>query len=115
MRLPYGGRMRKGWQIAWIVLALAIASACSSTPTSPDSTSTYAALGASDAVGIGASPVSEGYVYLLSRRLSAPRHGTNLHNFGVLGAQADQIAGAPLEQAIAVDPDVVTLWTGSND
>jgi len=96
------------------LLTIAIATGCGS-PTAPESTITYAALGASDAVGIGASPVTDGYVYLLSRRLNGARRGASLHNFGVLGALADQIAAGPLAQAIAVNPGVVTLWTGSND
>jgi lysophospholipase L1-like esterase len=117
-RTPYRNAfalsMAQRWPIAWALLAIALAAGCDS-PTAPGSTITYAALGASDAVGIGASPVTEGYVYRLARQLNGARHGGSLHNFGVLGALADQIAGAPLEQAIAVNPGVVTLWTGSND
>ena len=104
-------------QLAVILLVLASATGCGGSPTAPASATTYAALGASDAVGIGASPVTDGYVYLLSRRVNfnGARRGASLHNFGVLGALADQIAAGPLEQAIAVNPGVVTLWTGSND
>jgi lysophospholipase L1-like esterase len=106
------GRRR---QLVWMVLALAVAGGCSSSPTAPQSTTIYAALGASDAVGVGASSSTHGYVYVLSSRLNGAGHGSDLHNLGVIGALADQIAGTPLDQAIAVHPGVVTLWTGSND
>ena len=110
-----GARCLRSRQLVGIALAIAIATGCGGSPIAPSSTTTYSALGASDAVGIGASPVTDGYVYVLSRRLNGARRGARLHNFGVLGALADQIAGGPLEQAIAVNPAVVTLWTGSND
>jgi lysophospholipase L1-like esterase len=98
-----------------IVLAIALAGGCGGSPTAPGSVRTFAALGASDAVGIGASPQAAGYVYLLSRRLNGARHGGRLHNFGINGALVDEIGGTALDQAIAVGPTVVTLWAGSND
>jgi hypothetical protein len=100
-------------QTASLVLALVLASHCGSSPTSPNAPITYAALGASDAVGFGASPLTAGYVYLLSQRLNGSRADASLHNFGILGALADQIASQELDQAIAVNPGVITLWTRS--
>jgi len=103
-----------------IAAALVITSGCGgSSPTAPGSTIVYAALGASDAVGIGASPMTEGYVFVVSRRLDGLRAGlrvgVRLSNLGILGASVDTIAGTPLQQAIAAGPHVVTVWTGSND
>ena len=99
-----------------IALAISLATACGgSSPTAPGAATTYAALGASDAVGIGAAPLTEGYVYVISRRMQGIRKNTRLSNFGVAGANIDDIAGSPLQQAIAEGPRVVTLWTGSND
>jgi hypothetical protein len=43
----------------------------------------YAALGASDATGIGASPLRNGYVYLIKRGIEDAGQSTNLMNYGV--------------------------------
>jgi lysophospholipase L1-like esterase len=75
----------------------------------------YTALGASDAVGIGAFPPTRGYVYLLRDRMEGVRTPVTLDNLGISGATADEIARDALAQAIASDPDVVTVWTGPND
>lgn len=82
------------------------------TPTRP---LTYAALGASDAVGIGAVPITSGYVYVLRDKMTTGGFTVNLRNFGIIGAEADVIAARELQEAIAADPQVVTLWTGGND
>ncbi|WP_051360719.1 GDSL-type esterase/lipase family protein [Desulfuromonas sp. TF] len=77
----------------------------------------YMALGASDAFGIGASPLENGYVYLIDDALEAERgEDVDLTNLGVPGALADDILNA-LEIGLALDvrPDLVTLWTGAND
>lgn len=76
---------------------------------------TYTALGASDAVGIGAVPPGLGYVYDLSSRMSEAEFDVTLSNQGIIGAKADDIAAREVPGAIAVAPDVVTLWTGAND
>src|SRR5262245_33993634 len=88
---------------ACVVLLTAFAAGCDS-PTAPGATIRYAALGASDAVGIGASPEAQGYVFQLSRRLNGARHGGSLRNLGILGALVDQIADRELEPAIAFNP-----------
>jgi hypothetical protein len=45
----------------------------------------YLALGASDATGVGALPLMEGYVYLIARELDRQLHGVFLVNLGVPG------------------------------
>jgi lysophospholipase L1-like esterase len=76
----------------------------------------YTAFGASDAVGIGAEPVTKGYVYRIRDGLDARLDTVNLINLGIPGAEIDRIAesGRTFLQARA-RPDIVTLWTGAND
>lgn len=85
------------------------------TPEGPGGATVYAALGASDAVGVGAVPLSNGYVYLIAERIRAARGEVELHNFGYLGARIDHFLDSELPAAIAVAPGVVTVWAGSND
>jgi acyl-CoA thioesterase I len=74
----------------------------------------YLALGASDAIGIGAIPLRRGYVFRIADALRDRGFEVDLMNLGIPGAQVDAISRvarvAPLLQ-----PDLVTLWTGAND
>ncbi|HEY3413675.1 MAG TPA: GDSL-type esterase/lipase family protein [Armatimonadota bacterium] len=81
----------------------------------------YDALGASDAVGIGASSPgangqpNNGYVYLLANWLTARYPHWTLENRGVEGLTAPEIRDQELNPAILAQPDIVTLWAGAND
>jgi len=75
----------------------------------------YTALGASDAVGIGAVPLSKGYVPTLADDLRTAGFTATLDNLGINGARVDDILDDELPDALASNPDVVTLWTGAND
>lgn len=76
----------------------------------------YLALGASDAVGIGASPLENGYVYRIQKRMEGGGQPTRLLNTGIPGGKIDDIARAlDLVLEIDADPHLVTLWTGAND
>ncbi len=86
-------------------------------PTTPSRRSqlTYVAMGASDAVGIGAFPLDDGYVYKIRDGLSQFADTVELTNLGVSGERIKYIEETELPTAIARDPDVVTLWAGPND
>ncbi len=86
-------------------------------PTSPTRRArlAYAALGASDAVGIGAFPLDEGYVYQIRDGLAAVADTVELTNLGVSGERIKYIELTELPAAIASAPDVVTIWAGPND
>ena len=75
----------------------------------------YAGMGASDAVGVGATPNTRGYVYLLAGRMRALGHETTLVNTGISGAQIDELLDPQLDEAVGAQPGIVTIWTGSND
>ena len=73
----------------------------------------YVALGASDAVGIGAArPAEEGWVPLVHDGLAGE---TRLLNLGISGATADEIIASELPVLADVDPTLITLWPGVND
>jgi acyl-CoA thioesterase I len=73
----------------------------------------YLALGASDAVGIGAGrPETEGWVPVVHAGLSSR---TQLVNLGVSGATLDDVLALEVPVATGAQPSLVTLWPGPND
>src|SRR5262249_42596834 len=82
------------------------------TPTAPASV-IYAALGASDAVGIGADdPNTQGYVPILISRL--PKNARAL-NLGIGGIHLHEALTQEMPDAIADHPTLVTVWLVGND
>ena len=75
----------------------------------------YVAMGASDAVGIGAFPLSNGYVYKIRDGLQGRADEVILYNLGVSGVHVSYLEEIELPTALARQPDVVTIWTGPND
>jgi lysophospholipase L1-like esterase len=75
--------------------------------------SVYVALGASDAVGVGADrPTSEGWVPLVRDALPAD---PQLDNLGISGATLSDVISQELPVATDARPDWVTIWPGVND
>ena len=73
----------------------------------------YVAIGASDAIGVGASaPEQDGWVPLLRDRL--PDDST-LVNLGVSGSKLSEALEQQLPVALAAQPDLVTVWLAAND
>lgn len=85
------------------------------TSPSPGGRTVYAALGASDAVGVGASPLTSGYVFQIADRIAGVRGGVDLRNLGIPGARIDRFLNPMLPQAVETGPEIVTVWAGSND
>ena len=77
----------------------------------------YAALGASDVVGVGATPLTNGYVYLIEDSVEQESgEGVALENLGIPGAQIAQIKNIEVEiLKRSAQPDLITLSTGAND
>lgn len=129
---------------AWILAAAAAPLSCSQASTSPteptpDGPVVYAAIGASDAVGVGASvvcipfaecPNGTGYVPVIGRRLAVGGRQVSVTNLGIpaavlspaiqaLGNQYNRgIPGNFLEQELPFVPrtaTVVTIFAGGND
>lgn len=73
----------------------------------------YAALGASDAVGVGADrPEVEGWAPLVHAGLPA---GTRLLNLGISGATLEEVLRDEVPPALDARPRWVSLWPGIND
>lgn len=82
------------------------------TPTVPPPV-VYAAIGASDAVGVGAAhPNTEGYVPRLIAHLPPHSHALNV---GISGALLHEALTRELPQVIALQPTLVTVWLVGND
>lgn len=73
----------------------------------------YVALGASDAVGVGASdPNHTAYIPILISRLP---QGASALNLGISGETLHGALTSELPQAIAAQPTLVTVWLVGND
>lgn len=127
---PTGARVPgPGWRalavVALAVLGLGLA-ACGGpdagvgrAPTRAAATATarpsvvYVALGASDAVGVGAdNPNTQGYVPRLIARLPASAQALNL---GVSGITLHDALTEEVPPALAAHPTLMTVWLAAND
>jgi acyl-CoA thioesterase I len=76
----------------------------------------YLAVGASDALGIGATPITNGYVFRIEDALDDRDTNVQLVNAAVPDATTDTITDAvQLALQTGVEPDLVTIWVGAND
>jgi lysophospholipase L1-like esterase len=74
---------------------------------------TYATIGASDAWGVGTSdPDRLGWPTVLASKLSPSTH---LINLGIPQATAADALRDEVPIAVAVQPDIITIWLGPND
>jgi lysophospholipase L1-like esterase len=76
----------------------------------------YLALGASDATGVGAASMANGYVFLIKQELEKLDLPVVLINRGVAGARANVVKEEVRHAKEAHDGvDLVTIWVGTND
>jgi lysophospholipase L1-like esterase len=95
---------------------LVLATACSNIQQERKIEFVYLALGASDVMGVGATPLTEGYAYLVSRDLEEHVPGTFLINLGIPGARIDALTEqVRLAKHFGGEADVATVWVGAND
>ena len=110
------GRRLAGTRLATIVISGSAFAGCASAPPEPPERVVYLALGASDAVGIGAEPITRGYVYRITDALDERLDLVFPANLGIPGANTEQLDDAlELFFETPVKPDLVTVWTGAND
>jgi lysophospholipase L1-like esterase len=90
---------------------------CVSGPPPTQAKFLYVALGASDATGVGAFPLTKGYVYLIRNAVEKFKPGVSLLNLGVPGERIGPIKETVRVAVVQVGlkPNLVTLWTGAND
>src|SRR5215813_9146725 len=97
---------------ALVGLVIFVATACGAQSGRPVPL-TYVAIGASDAVGVGArDPDTEGWVLRLGAQLGP---GARVVNLGVSGSTLGQALQEQLGPALDAQPDVVTVWLAVND
>ncbi|MGF1476245.1 MAG: SGNH/GDSL hydrolase family protein [Geminicoccaceae bacterium] len=76
----------------------------------------YTAIGASDAFGIGAVPITDGYVFRIEDALERDGSEVALINLGIPAANTDRINGAVhIFTKTGVRANLVTVWVGAND
>jgi lysophospholipase L1-like esterase len=94
-------------------VALATSVGCQPSAAQAQKPITYVAIGASDAVGIGAAdPRTEGWVPRFGGRLGG---NVRVVNLGVSGSTLSQALDEQLGPALDAHPDVVTVWLAVND
>ena len=109
---------------AGLVAVALLVSACSSpwgtqaaAPARPSAlvdAGVYAAIGASETVGIGAAhPERDAWTQDFYRRALPER--AIFYNFGQPGATAEDAVSAELPDAVQVRPDLVAVWLNTND
>ena len=99
-----------------VFLLSVFVSACSNVQQEKKIEFVYLAIGASDVMGVGAVPLTEGYVYLVSQELERRIPGTFLINLGVPGARIDALSEqVRLARHFGGEADIATVWIGAND
>lgn len=105
---------RRAWSVVGVgaLVTCVLGLACSA-PARAQKPFTYVAIGASDAVGVGApNPEIDGWVPRLASRMG---DGVRLVNLGVSGSTLSQALDEQLPPALDAQPDVVTVWLAVND
>lgn len=119
----FRSRIHQATVAALLALILALAGCSATRPAAPPTeraapaaasyTTTYVAIGASDAFGMGTDdPPRQSWPSVLSGELGPHVH---LINLGVPGATTAQALQTELPIAMDARPDVVTVWLGVND
>src|ERR1700730_8042329 len=100
------------WAPLFLLVALS-GGACRPAAAQADPPRTYVAIGASDAVGVGANdPTTEGWVPRFGARLGP---NVQIVNLGVSGSTLHQALDEQLGPAVDAQPDVITVWLAVND
>jgi acyl-CoA thioesterase-1 len=90
--------------------------ACGGGVVEPPHRIVYLAIGASDAAGVGADPLTRGYVFRIADELDDRVDQVFLAPLAIPGARAEDLdAGLQLLLESEIEPNLVTVWTGPND
>src|ERR687892_1696832 len=96
-------------------LAMSLGACAGGSPEPPDRI-IYLAIGASDAAGVGATPLTRGYVFRIADELDQRVDQVFLAPLAIPGAGTEQLdAALELFLESEIEPDLVTVWTGAND
>jgi acyl-CoA thioesterase-1 len=102
------------WAPLAMMVSVGVLAGAACRPAAPAaSPRTYVAIGASDAVGVGANdPATEGWVPRFGARLGGD---VQIVNLGVSGSTLAQALDEQVGPAVDAQPDVVTVWLAVND
>jgi lysophospholipase L1-like esterase len=90
--------------------------ACSHVPEGRKIEFVYLAVGTSDVIGVGATPLTEGYVYLINQDLQLRIVGTFLATLALPGARIEALnEQVRLATHFHAEADLATVWVGVND
>jgi lysophospholipase L1-like esterase len=90
--------------------------ACSAAVMEPPERIVYLAIGASDAAGVGADPLTRGYVFRIADELDERVDQVFLAPLAIPGATTEDLDRAlQLFLESEIEPQLVTVWTGPND
>jgi len=96
-------------------LAMSLGACAGGAPEPPDRI-IYLAIGGSDAAGVGATPLSRGYVFRIADELDRRVDQVFLAPLAIPNAGTEQLdAALQLFLASDIEPNLVTVWTGAND
>jgi acyl-CoA thioesterase-1 len=96
-------------------LAMSLGACAGGSPEPPDRI-IYLAIGASDAAGVGATPLTRGYVFRIADELDQRVDQVFLAPLAIPGADTEQLdAALELFLESEIEPKLVTVWTGAND
>ena len=100
-----------------ILVALGMSvGACAGGSSEPPDRIVYLAIGASDAAGVGARPLTRGYVFRIADELDRRVDQVFLAPLAIPGAGTEQLdAALELFLESDIEPNLVTVWTGAND
>ena len=97
------------------LLAVLFLGACAGAP-EPPGRIVYLAIGASDAAGVGATPLTRGYVFRIADELDERVDEVFLAPLAIPDAGTEQLdAALELLLETEIEPNLVTVWTGAND
>ena len=97
------------------LLAVLFLGACAGAPEPPERI-VYLAIGASDAAGVGAQPLTRGYVFRIADELDERVDEVFLAPLAIPDAGTEQLdAALELLLETEIEPNLVTVWTGAND
>jgi lysophospholipase L1-like esterase len=106
----------RGMSVIGAALLAVVSAACTHVEEERKIEFIYLALGGSDVIGVGATPLTEGYVYLINHDLDIRKPGTFLVTLAVPSARIDSLnEQVRLAKYFRGEADLATVWLGVND
>ena len=99
-----------------LLAALALSLGACAGAREPPERIVYLAIGASDAAGFGAEPITDGYVFRVAEELDERVDQVFLTPLAIPNAGTEQLdAALELLLETGIEPNLVTVWTGANE